>query len=61
LINTYKELANQKVQLSDEQIENIVNMFKQFKESDVNAYNVLLENFKAENPELIEKILPLLE
>ncbi|MDR2411541.1 MAG: hypothetical protein LBD88_03000 [Candidatus Peribacteria bacterium] len=61
LMNTYKELAEQENQLDDTQIENIIVMLKKVKEENMDIYNELVKQFQTENPELMEKILPLLE
>jgi hypoxanthine-guanine phosphoribosyltransferase len=61
LIDTYKELSEQGNNLDETQIENIVTMFKKMKEENVDAYNEFIKQFQTENPELMEKILPLLE
>jgi hypothetical protein len=57
----YARLADKGKELTPEQIENILNMFKQYKQQDVAIYNLLLEQLQTENPALFEKIKPLLD
>jgi gas vesicle protein len=61
LKDDYARLANQGKELTSEQIENILNMFKQYKEQDMTTYTLLLEQLQTEDPALFEKIQALLD
>lgn len=61
LLKKYKEASNQKISLDDENIKAMVSILKEVKTTDINAYNMMVEEFKLTNPDEFEKILKLLE